>query len=274
MSKKPYYITTAIAYTSGKPHIGNSYEIVLADAIARTGETETGANVTVYSDAFLRSQATVRGDAFALSVKNCGAGEENRTVYALEAAERQAFARIANFGEDCSVSMICEADGVLCDAREIEISAGETAGVSFVIPEAAQHVRVSLREKDALAADNTAEASVRHVTTKTVAVTSDSVFLESALRVRPDMTVERTEEKALVKQGIEAIQTVLLGKDSSAKRRLLFYLDQYLDPFYQNDLSDLNEPLKALLQEVMNSDNEVDVIEEAHHLLEAYMEIE
>ncbi|HIU78449.1 MAG TPA: methionine--tRNA ligase [Candidatus Avilachnospira avicola] len=31
----PYYITTAIAYTSGKPHIGNTYEIVLADAIAR-----------------------------------------------------------------------------------------------------------------------------------------------------------------------------------------------------------------------------------------------
>ena len=35
MSKKPYYITTAIAYTSRKPHIGNSYEIVLTDAIAR-----------------------------------------------------------------------------------------------------------------------------------------------------------------------------------------------------------------------------------------------
>ena len=35
MNKKPYYITTAIAYTSGKPHIGNSYEIVLADSIAR-----------------------------------------------------------------------------------------------------------------------------------------------------------------------------------------------------------------------------------------------
>ncbi len=35
MSKKPYYISTAIAYTSGKPHIGNTYEIVLADAIAR-----------------------------------------------------------------------------------------------------------------------------------------------------------------------------------------------------------------------------------------------
>ena len=35
MNKGKYYITTAIAYTSGKPHIGNSYEIVLADAIAR-----------------------------------------------------------------------------------------------------------------------------------------------------------------------------------------------------------------------------------------------
>ena len=35
MNKEKYYITTAIAYTSGKPHIGNSYEIVLADSIAR-----------------------------------------------------------------------------------------------------------------------------------------------------------------------------------------------------------------------------------------------
>ncbi len=35
MNKKPYYISTAIAYTSGKPHIGNTYEIVLADSIAR-----------------------------------------------------------------------------------------------------------------------------------------------------------------------------------------------------------------------------------------------
>ena len=33
--KKPYYITTAIAYASGKPHIGNTYEIILADSIAR-----------------------------------------------------------------------------------------------------------------------------------------------------------------------------------------------------------------------------------------------
>ena len=33
--KKPFYLTTAIAYTSGRPHIGNTYEIILSDAIAR-----------------------------------------------------------------------------------------------------------------------------------------------------------------------------------------------------------------------------------------------
>ena len=83
-----------------------------------------------------------------------------------------------------------------------------------------------------------------------------------------------TAEKELVQQGIEAIRSVLHGKDSNTKRRLLFYLDQYLDPYYQNDLTELHEPLKGLLQEAMISDNEADVIEEARHLLEVYEEPE
>ena len=61
MEKKPYYITTAIAYTSRKPHIGNSYEIVLTDAIARfrrfqgydvfflTGTDEHGQKIEEYA---------------------------------------------------------------------------------------------------------------------------------------------------------------------------------------------------------------------------------
>ena len=44
MEKQKFYMTTAIAYTSGKPHIGNTYEIVLADAIARY----KGARDTMY----------------------------------------------------------------------------------------------------------------------------------------------------------------------------------------------------------------------------------
>ncbi|MDO5124113.1 MAG: methionine--tRNA ligase [Eubacteriales bacterium] len=62
MDKKPYYITTAIAYTSRKPHIGNSYEIVLTDAIARykrmrgydvffqTGTDEHGQKIEKYAE--------------------------------------------------------------------------------------------------------------------------------------------------------------------------------------------------------------------------------
>ena len=42
--EKDYYLTTAITYTSGKPHIGNTYEIILADAIARFKRQE-GYNV-------------------------------------------------------------------------------------------------------------------------------------------------------------------------------------------------------------------------------------
>ncbi len=61
MEKKPFYITTAIAYTSRKPHIGNSYEIVLTDAIARfkrmqgydvfflTGTDEHGQKIEEYA---------------------------------------------------------------------------------------------------------------------------------------------------------------------------------------------------------------------------------
>ena len=43
-TKQDFYMTTAIAYTSGKPHIGNVYEIVLADSIARYKRQE-GYNV-------------------------------------------------------------------------------------------------------------------------------------------------------------------------------------------------------------------------------------
>ena len=171
--------------------------LALADAVARDGEANNGANVVVYSDNFRREQAKIRGAVYTLSIVNCGAGEENRAVYSLEAENGQAFARIANYGRDCTVTLVCEADGVLCDAKETEIPAGETAGVSFSLPEAAQRVRVALREKDALPGDNAAETAVKQAVIRKVAVTSDSIFLESALRVRPDLSVLRTEEAAL-----------------------------------------------------------------------------
>ena len=189
--------------TCGRDSADPDRAFALADAIAREGEEPAGANVVFYSDTFRRDRMKVRGSAFSLSIVNCGKGVENRAVYSLEAENGQAFARVANYGETCSVRLTCEADGVLCDAKETEIPAGETAGISFSIPEAAQFVRVSLRDGDALAADNTAGAAVKNVISRRVAVTSDSVFLESALRVRPDLTVLRTEETALPSTGAD-----------------------------------------------------------------------
>ena len=80
------------------------------------------------------------------------------------------------------------------------------------------------------------------------------------------------EEFKTVGSGIEAIQAVLMGEDIHAKERLLFYLDWYMDPYYEKDLSVIGEPLKELLQEVAVTDNDTGVIEEALHLLEAYTE--
>ena len=80
------------------------------------------------------------------------------------------------------------------------------------------------------------------------------------------------EEFKTVEAGIEAIEAVLTGKDIHAKERLLFYLDWYMDPYYKKDLSVIGEPLKELLQRIVITDNEAGIVEEALHLLEAYIE--
>ena len=67
MADKPkYYITTAIAYTSGKPHIGNTYEIVLADAIARYKRSQG-------YDVFFQTGTDEHGQKIELKAEEAGA---------------------------------------------------------------------------------------------------------------------------------------------------------------------------------------------------------
>ena len=66
MSKGKYYITTAIAYTSGKPHIGNTYEAVLADSIARFKKKKTA---TMY---FSRQETDEHGQKIELKAQEAG----------------------------------------------------------------------------------------------------------------------------------------------------------------------------------------------------------
>lgn len=65
MGKGKYYITTAIAYTSGKPHIGNSYEIVLADSIARFKRKDG-------YDVFFQTGTDEHGQKIELKAKEAG----------------------------------------------------------------------------------------------------------------------------------------------------------------------------------------------------------
>lgn len=65
MEKKKYYISTAIAYTSAKPHIGNTYEIVLADAIARFKRLEG-------YDVYFQTGTDEHGEKIELKAKEAG----------------------------------------------------------------------------------------------------------------------------------------------------------------------------------------------------------
>ena len=65
MAKEKYYITTAIAYTSGKPHIGNTYEAVLADAIARFKRQEG-------YDVFFQTGTDEHGQKIELKAQDAG----------------------------------------------------------------------------------------------------------------------------------------------------------------------------------------------------------
>lgn len=161
--------------------------VALAEAVRRE-DPEEGARIVVFSDDY-----QANGKTASVNAEN---GAENRSVYALTAENGQAYARIGNFGGDCVLTVSCRADGRLCEAKEIEIPAGETAGVLFSIPQDARRTEVTIREKDAIAADNRAEAVVKQRRERTVALTEDSLFLESALKVRGDIRVLRTGGEA------------------------------------------------------------------------------
>ena len=80
-----------------------------------------------------------------------------------------------------------------------------------------------------------------------------------------------TERDVLcLKEGMGAVRSVLSGTDTEAKRRLLFYLDWYMDPYYKQDISDIKNDLKEMLEKVAVSPEEEDIIDEALHHLEGY----
>ena len=83
------------------------------------------------------------------------------------------------------------------------------------------------------------------------------------------LTTYSAEEKKIVESGIEAIREVLMGEDTGKKLSLLLCLDKYLDPWYEYELSDRDEII-SLLEKVIVSSAESEVIEDALNLLSSY----
>ena len=84
------------------------------------------------------------------------------------------------------------------------------------------------------------------------------------------MVTYSAHEKEIVRQGMGAIRSVLCGKDESAKLSLLLCLDWFMDPYYGQDISDIEDELITTLQEVVVSDESFSVKEDALNLLTSY----
>ena len=85
-----------------------------------------------------------------------------------------------------------------------------------------------------------------------------------------DYVTYTDEDKAIVRRGISAIREVLMGADAGRKRRIMFCLEYFMDPYYGEDISQIHDELVELLEEVIVSPNEDIVIEDALDLLISY----
>lgn len=155
--------------------------VSLAQAMARDIE---GLNIIVFSDTF-EAEAPVQ-------TVRVGAGADNRALLSLSmAADGQVFARVANYGAAADITVACEADGALCDAVGVSLSAGETRAVLLRAPAGAQTVRAEIWEADALAADNRRWFAAQGESAYRVALCAENVFVEKAVLLRGDITLLR-----------------------------------------------------------------------------------
>lgn len=77
-------------------------------------------------------------------------------------------------------------------------------------------------------------------------------------------------DRDIVRKGISGIAEILLGNDTERKLSMLFCLDWFMDPYYQQDINDIHDELIGLLQTVIVESNEDTVIEDAIDLLRGY----
>ena len=158
--------------------------VSLAEAMKR--ETE-GLRILVFSDDYKAENADI-------TVYSAEKGLGNRAILSFTVENGAGYARVINYGGECDISLVCYAGEEICDAQALHIPAGESAGVSFAVPECA-YARVEIREKDAILSDNSLYFVPRAQMDHTVALSGEgSVFLENAIGLRKDITLVRVSD--------------------------------------------------------------------------------
>ena len=99
MEKKKFYMTTAIAYTSGKPHIGNTYEAVLADSIARFKRQQG-------YDVFFQTGTDEHGQKIELKAAEAGVAGEIKSIWDLMNTSYDKFIRTTDADHEKQVQKI------------------------------------------------------------------------------------------------------------------------------------------------------------------------
>ena len=146
--------------------------------------------ILLFSDTY---QAETKG----VQIRTTGQGEDNRSVVSLRCGEQEegmtAFARVANYGVACEITLECYADGVLCDLRTITLEQGGQQSVQMQVPGPARVVWVEITTEDALMEDNVHYWVWQEPTErKALLVTDGNIFLEKALLLREDIQLYKT----------------------------------------------------------------------------------
>jgi hypothetical protein len=169
--------------------------LAIAAGVVRTGET---ARAVLFSDGIVQplGSSFAQGLPFPIDFHSVGVSSENVAITALsvraESSARSATARVQNFGREThALALEWRADGHLLDVRRIQLAAGQAQDVSVSLSNDVGTVTARLEGGDLLALDDVATAVARPARQlRVLLVTPGNLFLERALRLRPDFLVD------------------------------------------------------------------------------------
>ena len=144
-----------------------------------------GMEIYVFTD----SAAQIPPEA---NLRAVGEGAPNVSLMdmSLQPEANTAFVRLVSRGGNAQVEVECYADGALCDVRAVSLADGESRGVLLTVPEGTRSAMARVSPGGALAVDDTRWAVVQSRRQYTaLLVTESNVFLETALRLRPELNL-------------------------------------------------------------------------------------